>query len=97
MYLVFDDFPLMHIEVLKFPLVEFHHVLIFLGSLPTSLFISGVNINDLTCDFVPQQMHLLLVLVHEVTHIYPILQVVIVFFLMINKDLIYQLVCFLLV
>ena len=42
-------------------------------------------------------MHLLLVLVHEVTHIDPILQVVIVLFLMINEDLVYQLVCFLLV
>lgn len=87
----------MHIEVLKFPLVEFHHMLIFLGSLPTSLFISGVNIDDLTCDFVSQQMHLLLVLVDKVTHIDPILQVIIVLFLMINKDLVNQLVCFLLV
>ena len=87
----------MHVEVLKFPFILLHKFLVLVSPIPAGLLISRVDINDLTCDLIPQQMHLLLVLMHEVTHIDPILQVVIVFLFMINKNLIYQLVCFLLV
>lgn len=87
----------MHVEVLKFPFILLHELLVLVSPISAGLLISRVDIDDLASDLIPQQMHLLLVLMHEVTHIDPILQIVVVFLLMIYQDLIYQFICFLLV
>jgi hypothetical protein len=42
-------------------------------------------------------MHLLFVLVHEVTHFDTILQIVVVLFLMVDEDLVYQFIGFFLI
>lgn len=96
-YLIFDDFPLMHVEVFEFPLVKLHEMLVLLCSLPLSLFIIRVDIDDFARHLIPQQMHLLLVFVHEVTHIDSILQIVVVLLLMVYQNFVYQLICFFLV
>ena len=96
-YLVFDDFPFVHVEVLEFSLVEFHEMLVLLCPLPPGLLIGRIDIDDFACHLVFQQMHLLLVLVHEVAHVDPILQIVVMFFLMVYQYLIYQFICLFLV
>lgn len=87
----------MHVEVLEFPLVKLHELLVLKGPIPAGLLVCRVDIDDLACDLVPQQMHLLFVLVHEVTHFNSILQIIVVLLFMVNEDFIYQLIGFLLV
>jgi hypothetical protein len=87
----------MHVEVLEFPLVKLHELLVLKGPVPAGLFVSRVDVDDLAGDLVSQQMHLLFVFVHEVTHFDTILQIVVVLLFMVDEDLVYQLIGFFLV
>lgn len=87
----------MHVEVFEFPLVELHLVFVLECPLSPGILIGRVDVDDLASDLVFKEMHLLSILVHEVTHIQPILQIVVVLPLVIHHDLAYQLVRLLLV
>jgi hypothetical protein len=87
----------MHVEVLEFPLVKLHELLVLKGPVSAGLFVGRVDVDDLAGDLVSQQMHLLFVFVHEVTHFDTILQIVVMLLFMVDEDLVYQFIGFFLI